>query len=649
MISRPHTGNLGEAAKQLLVKRVAAYLPPIALPDPGAVQEKFKGAVLSTSLEGFVALADSLVKTGREGAEALTRILNSYLGEVNQILVESNGQILDFDGLDLLAFFPEDLSLETPDALERAGFASQALLKLNNAFPPVQTSEGRFGFQMKTGLAEGELLLTVLGSDMLGRTLLFSGTAVDQARMACLRADWGEALRWNEQGLWPVESDETASGSKGSSSSYSFGEEELLSIFNRLATYLPRQLAQRLKSQPDVPLHGEFRRVVNIFLQLPGLDLEQPGDLETLKEYFLTVQGICTGLDGRVHQVVPLPDQQGVRLYLAFGALSTNSDDAEHALRAALALRELPVAPKVLPTLGIASGNVYTGSIGTDQRQKYIILGDVVSLSALFSEAAASEEPGTLLVDRYTRERVGLSYLFGGDLILNLASLPFPVRASRLLSPRPQVCSLATFVREYAPSGSLMTGRLGLIEEAFEGTRQVILVNDTGHASYLAHRWYKRDGAGAAGTCLPNASTVPYVAWSSLLGGLVGLNETDSRTEKAAKLSQAVARYAPDHIPLTNWLNQLMGLTLEEPDFRRRVSGQQRDLFFRLVIDLVKGMAETKPLLLIFRDLQWSDEPGLLLLEQVVGELENAPVLFCLTAQHPDAELQARLNALCGA
>src|SRR5205814_2799265 len=117
-------------------------------------------------------------------------------------------------------------------------------------------------------------------------------------------------------------------------------------------------------------------------------------------------------------------------------------------------------------------------------------------------------------------------------------------------------------------------------------------------------------------------------------GGMIGLSDTDSPTEKAAKLAQAIARYAPDYTPLTTWLNQLVGLAPEEPGFRQRLAGPQRGQFAKFIVELLGGIANAAPQLLIFRDVHWSDEAGLSLLEQAVKELDDSPILFCLTLQN---------------
>lgn len=642
MSSSGFPGNVASNAPSL-AERLTAFLPALVLPDPLGAREPLDGAILQARFSGFAALAESLAKIGREGAEVLTRVLNNYFGPFNRALMDCGGQILKFDGQTMLVYFPGSPEV----ALPAAASASYAALKVAEEFYPVQTADGRYSFSTAIGLAYGSFKVMVIGADLLGRSILYAGEVFDNAREAALQAEAGKSLTWQADTTQPTEKVEFSPAGKPGSGAF-FGNEDPLSIYNRISPYLPRVLAQKLKTAPGAPLPGEFRRVVNIYVQVPAIDLNNAQNFEALQEYYLDVQRVCSNFDGRIHDVVPMERDQAVRFHLTFGALLSNSEDAEHALKTALKVRDLKTPSGEPPILGVASGNVFSGSVGNAQSQRYIVLGEAVSLSTRFAEAAAEQGSGTALVDRYTRERVGLTYLFGDDIILNLADRPFPVRASRLLAQRPAACSLSTFVRDIAPSGVLPTGVLGTFDEVLNNGRRVLLLSDTGQTAHLAQRWLKRGGAGASGACIVNADSVPYLAWSGLLGGLLGLNDTDSRTEKAAKLSQAVARYIPGYAVLTGWLNMLVGLAPEEPGFRERIASQ-RTQFDKLIIQLIGGMAAVTPQLLILRDLHWSDEPGFALLEQAVKTLEKEAVLFCLTLQRgANSEIEERVQALPG-
>jgi class 3 adenylate cyclase len=628
-----------------LTERLAAYLPAVLLPNPASANSSFEGVVLAVEVEGFTALAESLVKLGREGAEALGRSLNHYFTPLIEAINRDGGQVISLDGSGLQAFFPAS----APDQLSCTARVALGLLDIAAGFHPVQTAEGRYSLGMRAGISQGKLDIIQVGTAVDGKALVLMGAAVDQAQQAAQQAAWGEAVGWPGGPLKPVGQNESSGQPANPDLTFYFGDEDQVSIYNRLAPYLPRVLAQKLKLNPDAPLPVEFRRVVNVFIILPDLDLTREASLAVLQDYYGTLQRVCSGLDGRVHQITADSTGKSVSLHLTFGALISNSDDAENALRAALAVRDLAGSSGALPAISIASGNVFTGSIGTASCQRYTVLGEAVKISRQLAQAAQESSPGVLPVDRYTRERVGLSYIFGDDLSVKLPDQPYPVRTNPLLARRPQPCSLSFYLKEEEAAFTNPPGISASPEELLAGKERVFVRSDAAGFYPLAQDWLKSGGKGAVGTCQSNAaSAIPYLAWSGLLGGLIGFNETDSRTEKAAKLSQVVSRFIPEYARYSGWLGQLIGLAPEETGFRAKLAGPQREQFTAIIVELLHGLALANPLLIILNNLQWSDEPGLYLLEQVVRELAAEPVLFGLNVRPGNPAIDSRLAALAG-
>ncbi|MDB5083040.1 MAG: hypothetical protein JWP00_4964 [Chloroflexi bacterium] len=633
----------------ILIERVAAYLPHLILPDPAAASHTFEGTVVVAEVEGFSALAESLAKLGREGAEILGRTLNNYFSPLLNAIEEGGGQVINLDGTGLQAFFPAAGAYQDQDHFSRAVAAARRLLELASGFQPVQTPEGDYSLGLRAGVGQGILEIIHLGTDSGGWAPVTQGVALDKAHQAVSQASWGQAVAWGQGPLNPAGTAAISYRPAGPDLAATFGDEDPVMVFNRLAPYLPRVLAQKLKLSPEIPLPVEFRRVVNVFIILPDLNLTQDAGLAVLQDYYGTIQRVCNGLDGLVHRIVSNPAEKSVTLHLTFGALLSSSDDAEHALQAALAVRDLPVPSGALPAISIASGTVFTGSIGTPACQRYVVLGDVVKLSKQLAQATLAFGSGAMPVDRYTRERVGLSFIFGDELSIDLPDQAYPVRTNPLLALRPRPCSLAAFLKEATFASPPPANFPVTSAELLDGPERVFILSDAGQFAALAQDWLKSGGKGAAGFCLPNAaSAVPYLAWSGLLGGLIGLNDTDSRTEKAAKLGEAVSRYAPNYVQDSGWLSQLLGLAPETPGFRSKIGGSQREDFSQLVIELLRGLSQRSPLLIIISKLQWSDEPSLYLLARVVEQLGEERIFFCLTHQQGNPQTVTRLEGLPG-
>ena len=104
-------------------------------------------------------------------------------------------------------------------------------------------------------------------------------------------------------------------------------------------------------------------------------------------------------------------DLLGDGVFAFFGAPVMHSDDPERAVRAALdlqarvALLDIPSMPGVrLQTgVGITSGEVLAGNIGSERRMHYAVVGDCVNVASRLQGAAG---PGQILVDAATHDAV---------------------------------------------------------------------------------------------------------------------------------------------------------------------------------------------------------------------------------------------------
>jgi adenylate cyclase len=140
-----------------------------------------------------------------------------------------------------------------------------------------------------------------------------------------------------------------------------------------------------------VVLGGESLRVTILFSDIRSfttisekMDPQQLVGL--LNEYFTEMVGIVMNEDGVVDKYI------GDAIMAVFGAPVPKADDAVNAVRAAVkmrrALRELNerLAARGLPTLrtgiGLHTGEVVAGNIGSERRMEYTVIGDAVNLAS---------------------------------------------------------------------------------------------------------------------------------------------------------------------------------------------------------------------------------------------------------------------------
>lgn len=179
-----------------------------------------------------------------------------------------------------------------------------------------------------------------------------------------------------------------------------------------LGRYVSQSVAAEVLRDPfSVSLGGARRQVSTLFADVRGytaLVAEQPPEvtLELLNSYLGVASDAVETHGGTV------ADLLGDGVFAFFGAPMTHVDDPLRAVRAALAAQtgvmslEIPTMRGVrLQTgIGITTGEVIAGNIGSERRMHYAVVGDPVNVAARLQAAAG---PGQILIDEATYEAVG--------------------------------------------------------------------------------------------------------------------------------------------------------------------------------------------------------------------------------------------------
>jgi adenylate cyclase len=173
----------------------------------------------------------------------------------------------------------------------------------------------------------------------------------------------------------------------------------VLSNFQR---YFSPDLAKSIAEHTeDVKLGGQKRQVVILFSDIRGFtsmsERMDPDDVASLlREYFTEMVEIIFRHGGTLDKFI------GDAIMALWGAPLASPDDADKAMRAAIDMqRKLAELnqhwaatgkPPVNIGIGINSGQVFAGNIGSEQRLEYTVLGDAVNTaSRLCSNAAKGE------------------------------------------------------------------------------------------------------------------------------------------------------------------------------------------------------------------------------------------------------------------
>ena len=156
--------------------------------------------------------------------------------------------------------------------------------------------------------------------------------------------------------------------------------------------YVPPEVVARLIAQPELlRLGGEMREVTLMFTDLANfttLSEQQSAEqtVEVLTAYFNAMTPLVHSTGGTVDKFI------GDAVMAFWGAPLDDDRHAENAVRAAIAMQQAMVRlsadlqarglPAIHMRIGLHSGCVVVGNVGSDSRFSYTAIGDVVNLAA---------------------------------------------------------------------------------------------------------------------------------------------------------------------------------------------------------------------------------------------------------------------------
>lgn len=191
---------------------------------------------------------------------------------------------------------------------------------------------------------------------------------------------------------------------------------------NALEKYFPQNVVKKiLEEDGDVcGLRGEHLEASILFFDLRGStkiaeSLEPILFSQFLSELFTDIMDLIYGNGGSVNKLI------GDGIMATFGCPYSLGDDALRCAKSALDIKEYlhtfnDVRPEYLKEpisggIGIATGKVFAGYIGSVRRMEYTVLGDPVNLSSRL-EALTKEYSGSILIDKNTLEKIASEAIF---------------------------------------------------------------------------------------------------------------------------------------------------------------------------------------------------------------------------------------------
>ncbi len=306
----------------------------------------------------------------------------------------------------------------------------------------------------------------------------------------------------------------------------------------------------------------------------------------------------------------------GDAVMAAFGVPQAHEDDALRAARAALAIREAVEELELEARIGIEAGEVVV-----DGSDSTFATGEAVNLAARLQEAA---RPGEILIGPTAYRLAARSLVVEDAGPLELKGIDGPLRAWRVVD------MLDGPARPIGPRAPLVgrESELELLENTFNRSvrdKRAHLFTIYGEAGVGKSRLAREflDGLERAsvlmGRALPYGEGVTYWPLGEMVKAAAGISDDDPLEEAFEKLRECCAEEA-----VADVLGLAAGLmeALEGERSPQEIAWGAREV--------MQGIAEVQPLILLFEDIHWAEAPLLDLIEHVADWVRAPVLILCL-------------------
>jgi predicted ATPase/class 3 adenylate cyclase len=324
-----------------------------------------------------------------------------------------------------------------------------------------------------------------------------------------------------------------------------------------------------------------------------------------------------------------------------FGAPVVHEDDAERAVRAALAIRDwVEEQEEIQLRLAIATGEVLVRLSAEPLAGEGMVSGDVVNTASRLQSAAPVN--GIVVDERtYRATEQVIEYRRGEPIAVKGKTNPVPVweaveARSRfgvdvithgrrpLVGRRRELelvrAALARVREEAAPQLLTIVGVPGIGKSRLVYELMQTIADD----SSALVTWRQ-------GRSLPYGEGVTFWALAEMVKAQAGILETDADEQAEGKLTRAVRQLVADEADAA-WVERhvrpLIGLGGEED-----VSSERRGEAFAAWRRFFEALAESRPLVLVFEDIHWADDGLLDFIDGLVEWVRDAPLLVVATAR----------------
>ena len=601
-----------------------------------------QGVVLFIDIVSSTSMTDRICSSGAEGAERLGGFLNQYFGEVIAAITEHGGDVVRIDGDAIIALWHVEERATSAYAL-----AARTAMAVRDVRPywPVSPPER---LQHRIVLVAGKFTTLVLPTAGRRKFLLLSGAPLRTIEsiirsgpsgtillgedVAGFLIDMAECIRSEGSGADAVQSIQMVALRDTDFPVVRSDNRRAESTDTEVDAFVPRILLERDLLRLSEWL-AEFRTVSVVFARLGAPDISR-SSLADLQPMFKVVADAAEAMGTEVFDIVA--DEKGVIAKIAVGLpLFGSEDNATRAveigqrIRDGLARRDVPYA------VGITTGRVFCGDVGSEIRREYVLNGPAMNYGARLMQAAKN----AVFCDSETMQATAARFVYNPHGTILIRGRDEPLQVYELVAARAALYSI-TYTTALHGRGREMSELFQALDALRRGHGGIIAIEAEpggGKSRLLAEVSTVAQAMGYAVVRAANDAierATPYFAFRTVLRQLLLFPETmddQSTPELRALLQNSLSGTAL--LSRAALIEDVMPLGIEDPGLAAQIrGGARRSGVEDILVELCGRPIRQRKLLLLIDDLQWIDA---LSADLLLGIASRLPEMLVVTASRP--------------
>lgn len=411
-----------------------------------------------------------------------------------------------------------------------------------------------------------------------------------------------------------------------------------------------------VREQPAAPetaprqADGERKPITILFTDIVGSTaLAEMLDPEAWKEIVSGAHRIVASAVNRYEGTIAQLLGDGVLVF--FGAPVTHEEDPLRAVLAALEIQQemkvyeqrlQGVIERLQMRIGINTGLVVVGSVGSAGHLEYLAIGDAVNLAARLQSAC---RPGSVLLSEATAHLVGAAFALEPLGEIEVKGKLAPVAVFEVKEVHPPRENRRSFVELRSPlvgRNSELTSLQAALDQLKSGLGQIVsVVGEAGIGkSRLVDEACYRSGCGSGGLlrvlegrALSYGQKLSFWTIRQLIQADLQLSDGDPELKIRLALRRRLQTLFGEDAGagVYPYIGSVLGIQLQDEAAEqvRLLDGETlKYQTLQVITRYFTRLAEERPTVLIFDDLHWSDPSSLEALDLLLPVTDNAPLML---------------------